>query len=522
MHHALYLEEILFNIFRPPESVAQRHHYTADLAVLARTCQTFKEPALNLLWVELVDLSPLARCLPEACRSSGKNYSFSRKLNEAEWKTLRSYTRRVQFIHGFSTHLGSLDDNSIRAVFNPPSSAPLFPNLRSLYWRDITSFPVVHVAVPLLTSLTLHVHFYPGGGCLSRHFLDSAADLCPNIKQFRIYMSRPHPLDETISRHVCRWTSLQVMGSHNVALNVDAITHLSSMSTLTRLSFTLSPKLADHITDLDSVFVFSHLAHLEIHSEFLASITGLLPHIQLPVVKGLVVKVWSSPSKQAVETYLTTIRNACPSDALTHLKLLDTGDQMRNPIHLDPQAQHHLTLDVLLPCMYFVNLCGIHVNLKWCVNLTDVDLLALASASPRLEHLIINDMWGWRTEGGITLDGLLQLLRACPSLYDMCFAIDTPTYTQIPEGLDVSFPARPRLWMNVVDSDIHAADVPALVSVFTEAKLEPAVFMAWSGTDMKHLAGARAARSLWETVYKQVKVAFTEESVAPETLDRSW
>lgn len=451
-----------------------------------------------------------------------QSYSFSRKLNEAEWKTLRSYTRRVHFILGFSTHFGSLDDNSIRAIFNPPSADPLFPNLRSLYWRDVTSFPVVHVAVPSLTSLTLHVHFYPGGGCLSRHFLDTAADLCPNIRQFRIYMSRPHPLDETISRHVGRWMNLQVVDSHNVALNVGAITHLSSMSTLTRLSFTLSAKLAEHISDLDFPFVFSRLAHLEIHSESLASIGGLLPHIQLPVVKGLVAKAWSSPSKQSVETYLTTIRNACPSDTLTHLKLLDIGDQMRNPIHLDPQTHYHLTLDVLIPCTAFTNLRGIHINLKWCVDLTDADLLVLASASPLLEHLIINDMWGWRTQGGITLDGLLQLLRACPLLYDMCFAIDTLTFTQIPDGLDVGFPARRRLWMNVVDSDIDAEDVPGLVSMFTEIKLEPALFMAWSGADMKHLAGARAARPLWEDVNNQVKGAFVGEPVVSELLDRNW
>ena len=72
MHPALRLEEILLNIFghchsrttinrqRPPR------RGIADLAVLARTCRTFKEPALDVLWTELVNLSPLARCLPKA------------------------------------------------------------------------------------------------------------------------------------------------------------------------------------------------------------------------------------------------------------------------------------------------------------------------------------------------------------------------------------------------------------------------------------------------------------------------
>ncbi|KAF8437105.1 hypothetical protein L210DRAFT_3406262 [Boletus edulis BED1] len=69
MHHALQLQEILLNIFG--------HHYpgldTSDLAALARTCCTFKEPALDVLWEDLNDLSPLLRCVPEASRqiSSG-------------------------------------------------------------------------------------------------------------------------------------------------------------------------------------------------------------------------------------------------------------------------------------------------------------------------------------------------------------------------------------------------------------------------------------------------------------------
>lgn len=77
MHHALHIQEILLNIFGhccPPEPhwTAHRYHSTAVLAALARTCRTFKEPALDALWSELVDLTPLPQCVPEACGVSGK------------------------------------------------------------------------------------------------------------------------------------------------------------------------------------------------------------------------------------------------------------------------------------------------------------------------------------------------------------------------------------------------------------------------------------------------------------------
>jgi len=65
MHHALYIEEILLNVFNycdhPRYREGQPH-----FAALARTCKTFKGPALDMIWAELDDLTPLVRCLPEA------------------------------------------------------------------------------------------------------------------------------------------------------------------------------------------------------------------------------------------------------------------------------------------------------------------------------------------------------------------------------------------------------------------------------------------------------------------------
>ncbi|KAF8127437.1 hypothetical protein EV363DRAFT_1401160 [Boletus edulis] len=69
MHHALEIPEILSNIFC--------YCYTpgvsrplSDLPALARTCRTFKEPALHMLWEDLPGLSPLLQCLPEASEAS--------------------------------------------------------------------------------------------------------------------------------------------------------------------------------------------------------------------------------------------------------------------------------------------------------------------------------------------------------------------------------------------------------------------------------------------------------------------
>ena len=78
MHRALEIQEILSNIFshcsyseqlddKPyPLNVHHRGKAALDLAALARTCHAFKDPALDALWRDLIDLSPLVRCLPKA------------------------------------------------------------------------------------------------------------------------------------------------------------------------------------------------------------------------------------------------------------------------------------------------------------------------------------------------------------------------------------------------------------------------------------------------------------------------
>ena len=71
MHHALEIQDILSIIFLHcsppgPKSAYREEAYSpSDLPILARTCRAFKETALDLLWKDLPDLSPLLRCLPE-------------------------------------------------------------------------------------------------------------------------------------------------------------------------------------------------------------------------------------------------------------------------------------------------------------------------------------------------------------------------------------------------------------------------------------------------------------------------
>lgn len=80
MHHALEIREILSIIFSHCTPLDLLSAYrdeddsASDLLALARTCRVFKDPALDLLWRDLDDLSPLVRCLPEAFHTVSGRY----------------------------------------------------------------------------------------------------------------------------------------------------------------------------------------------------------------------------------------------------------------------------------------------------------------------------------------------------------------------------------------------------------------------------------------------------------------
>ena len=124
--------------------------------------------------------------------------------------------------------------------------------------------------------------------------------------------------------------------------------------------------------------------------------------------------------------------------------------------------------------MAFNNLRRISLDLGWHVNLTDSELLTLASAWPHLEQFVINEECGWATPGGITPNGLLQLLQTCRPLSEIGLAIDTRGYTEfheLPASLGLTLP--PMFSINVLDSFIEEELVLAIVAFLASIAPRP-------------------------------------------------
>lgn len=389
-------------------------------------------------------------------------------------------------------------------LFNPPTPGPIFPNLRILRWEFLReTFPLMHhLAVSSLTSLEINFVFedVPPFHTFPR----SLGDLCPNMRRFRMHMRRSQVgSDETISGLVRRWTNLQDLYCPYINLDIDALTHLSCTPSLTNLSFALSTAVTDHITS-NSILLFSNLRALEISSQSLQSISRLLSRIRLPTIESLTVYVDNCPSKFTLRSYLTAVQKFCTCHSLVTLKLIQTRSPSATNNGLE---QWQLTLDDIRPCMVFDHLRSININIASTVNLTDDDLLELASAWPRLEYLLINEESGWKTERGITPNGLLQLLQELKSLHHFCLAIDTRGYTEIPPALGSSripeFTPRIPFFVNVADSIIQPESVDALAAFFWGIMQQHVNVSScyWSTSAMTDRLDSEILKKLWEDVF---------------------
>ncbi|KAF8142030.1 hypothetical protein EV363DRAFT_1150353 [Boletus edulis] len=505
MHHALQLQEILLNIFG--------HHYpgldTSDLAALARTCRAFKEPALDVLWEDLNDLSPLLRCVPEASRqiSSGL-YGIRRPLTQIEWDILRSYTRRIRSI--FLEDAG-INEESVVKLSKPPTIEPFLSNVRKLRfdYTPRTKLLSFH-HFPSLVSLDIQLKVP-----LRRGILWTFSKFSPSLTE--LYIESHHPVNFDISgvdpRIICHWRNLWTVWCSGLHLDVVTLVHLSRMPALTCLGFAFRSELPDEISPSFSPLIFSNLKKLMLCSGSLDPIFRLVAQTRYPAVTNVSAFITTRPSRRDLPSFFTGVKTSGSPRAIQGLSLVQERIWTRLPLW-----EPVLGLEDLQLYTPFSNLRRINLSIDWKVNLTDDELLSFASAWPLLEELLINMDWGWKTLGGITPNGLLQVLQICRSLTRIALAIDTRGYTDVPPSPASLGLTLPRLsFIDVLDSDIEEESVPA-ITAFIAGLILPSEFefRACHSYEMdRHPPGWNrnvpdCQQRRWKGVYDRVKDAVSQ------------
>ncbi|KAJ7086771.1 hypothetical protein B0H15DRAFT_340848 [Mycena belliarum] len=127
------------------------------LAVAARTCKTFHDPALNLLWSS-ASLFNLLCCLPADSRriydSEVPRMELLRPLTPTDWERVLVYASRVKHLFAHPNHANLAKILPLLASSVPPKM--LF-NLRGIHWQhNGADFPAIGLFLePSLTVLSI-------------------------------------------------------------------------------------------------------------------------------------------------------------------------------------------------------------------------------------------------------------------------------------------------------------------------------------------------------------------------------
>lgn len=218
-------------------------------------------------------------------------------------------------------------------------------------------------------------------------------------------------------------------------------------------------------------------------------------------------------SSESVSPFLATVQNARINHSIEYLALYHMPDQF----YVESwDSEPVLTPNNLRLTMAFSNLRYLDLHVAGHVALADDGLLELASAWPQLEHLAINNQSGWNSEetvfGGITPDGLVQLLQTCPLLYYIALVIDTRGYTIASDSALDRLPTTnlrsclPTIFcIDVLDSMIEENSILAMaiwladvVCPYTRFK-----FNYWDTCNYRlHSNSGGTACEYWEEVYR--------------------
>ncbi|KAG0692734.1 hypothetical protein DFH29DRAFT_1044244 [Suillus ampliporus] len=334
MHRLFLIQELLSIIC---EHVRNEHSSIAGrtLASLARTSKAFHHVATNALWSQLNGLAPLLESLasdltfgPEVGAVSPRQpLTLRRPLKMAEWETLRGLARRVQRLRVHDP-TRPVDVSIVRILCNPPTTLPLFPNLKSFIWNDeradIFSF--------ILTSLTINVSNDGHKWCITElGILASLPYVFPNVTQVTLPFNAFVNGVSSISEALCTWSNLTEIKCGEI--NGTALAHLAKQPALRKLSFNMPNNMRPGLDVSLPSGAFPCIRDFEIHAMDLSVLSALINRLEGSPV-SLHVVVDTNPPPTGINSLFTTLsRFSSPQLQSLSLRLVTPSSPRVMPVH---------------------------------------------------------------------------------------------------------------------------------------------------------------------------------------------
>ncbi|KAK7029910.1 hypothetical protein R3P38DRAFT_2932342, partial [Favolaschia claudopus] len=395
-----------------------------SLAALARTCTTFRDPALNFLWRQQFTLINVLKCLPlhlwEISESGTEAHRWSRRVfrlkgptQPADWEIPLSYALRIRQLSLQPEQLemcASVSESMSSKL--PPSRDFLFPNLTSIS-LDIPEESLASQARlflgPKVVDLRLRV---------SRSFFTGGDDILFNLpiqypKLRTVFFTSSHSTSAASSRMALLLravTQLDLKSLDGVALK-----HISQLETLKSLSL-LGPSLKDFGHHTGSLCSASHsgaapfpaLQHLRLDETTLKLAIEFVFHLGTA----------EFPTRLTTRQLYTALAKHLSHTSLHTLYIGEPASYDANPLQVNFAADviDRPTLAILFP---FTNLTDVTLEAPVGFFIDDATAWDIARAWPKLEHLVLLTRWEAESENLsaiMSIHALGAFATHCPKL----------------------------------------------------------------------------------------------------------
>ncbi|KAJ7453813.1 hypothetical protein FB451DRAFT_1280836 [Mycena latifolia] len=469
MHRCLGVQELLALIFSHLDTIehsgcrsySSRQPTLQDLAVLARTCSTFRGPALDHLW-RFSTLANLLRCMPadlwvvnEAGEPLWKCDMHPRRPIRAEdWNRVLVYAPRIQNL--YST-CWDCDLSPILPMISVSLPDQLLPNLQTLHWwPSEASFHFIHLFLgPTITEIT-----FSGSSIPAVSLLPTLALKCPTLKNVSITTGEKRAVSAFLRSLEC------VESVHVDSMDHSALEHLSRLPTLTALELNTLPTPLSLSPRLD-LQPFAVLRKLRLGSLNIETITQFLRSCKGVSLRSLNLDVQTCPTTAESHEFYRALSASVSRSSLTEVNF-DVGisDFDGNSPNL---RIHRESIRLLVG---FTNLVTINISSPVGIDLDDTTAADLARAWPHLEKMHMTSYGVCRSLPNTTLECLHSFAMWCPRLASLTITLDGTSVPTPPSAVPGTSQHALKL-INVAHSQISTAIVPVaqfLSAIFPDLK----------------------------------------------------
>ncbi|KAG2125452.1 hypothetical protein DEU56DRAFT_825168 [Suillus clintonianus] len=403
MHRALFVSEVLLEIFINLNQLPTTEGWTQSLtqrslAALARTCKTFHEPAMDLLWANMPGLRPLLGCVT---RLHSMIYDPETKYS---WSQCVDPLAEHEF-HEFLRHSARVRSMTISS---------------NTYFRLLTALPIETCVFPGLISLSWMVQRTNIGDL---HFFLSPTLLNCSVSEFHSDLTHIGTRCAALEAITLLEDSGTVQLSATVRsckrlkylecppLDSAAWMHLSTVPTLLKVKIVASRIIHFPLDNLNFA-TFLNLTTLCFRRMEVAAVVTIMQHFEFPSLKEFEMHVRVLPWAEA-EQLCRALSQCKANQTLEHICI---SSRDRIPQHSgDP-------LTAVRQFLCFTQLRTLRLSTHCFIYLDDDLLLEAMTSWPYIRSLSLDD---WHIcPPTVTFRGLIAALRLCPYLQYLQVPVD--------------------------------------------------------------------------------------------------